>query len=100
MAILSPYGPQVNAPRKGLMSKWPFVTPVGFVAFGVLVPLAITSSHAMIRRLGARAWQNLRRCASGWRMWDGRPSQQILRISRQRRAVETAASPRLTATIS
>ena len=39
--------------------KRPFVT-VGFAAFILLVPLAATSSHAMMRRLGRR-WQQLHR---------------------------------------
>jgi sulfoxide reductase heme-binding subunit YedZ len=38
--------------------KRPFVT-VGFVAFVLLVPLAATSTNAMVRRLGARRWQRL-----------------------------------------
>lgn len=33
----------------------------GMVAFGLMVPLAATSSHAMIRRLGGRRWQELHR---------------------------------------
>lgn len=39
--------------------KRPFVT-VGFAAFVLLIPLAATSTHAMIRRLGRR-WQQLHR---------------------------------------
>lgn len=39
--------------------KRPFIT-VGFTAFVLLVPLAATSTHAMIRRLGRR-WQPLHR---------------------------------------
>lgn len=39
--------------------KRPFIT-VGFGAFLLLVPLAITSTHAMMRRLGRR-WQQLHR---------------------------------------
>jgi len=39
--------------------KRPFVT-VGFAAFVLLVPLAATSTHAMMRRLGRR-WQLLHR---------------------------------------
>ena len=38
--------------------KRPFIT-VGFAAFVLLVPLAVTSTNAMVRRLGARAWQRL-----------------------------------------
>ncbi|WP_296754728.1 protein-methionine-sulfoxide reductase heme-binding subunit MsrQ [Thiobacillus sp.] len=39
--------------------KRPFVT-VGFAAFILLIPLAATSNHAMMRRLGRR-WQRLHR---------------------------------------
>lgn len=39
--------------------KRPFVT-VGFAAFLLLIPLAATSTHAMMRRLGRR-WQQLHR---------------------------------------
>lgn len=39
--------------------KRPFIT-VGFSAFVLLIPLAITSTHAMMRRLGRR-WQQLHR---------------------------------------
>lgn len=40
--------------------KRPFVT-VGFAAFVLLVPLALTSNAFAIRRLGGRGWQNLHR---------------------------------------
>ena len=40
--------------------KRPYIT-VGFAAFALLVPLAATSSNAMVRRLGGRRWQNLHR---------------------------------------
>lgn len=40
------------------IGKRPFIT-VGFTAFILMLPLAITSSNAMIRRLGARRWQSL-----------------------------------------
>ena len=39
--------------------KRPFIT-VGFAAFALLIPLAATSTHAMMRRLGRR-WQMLHR---------------------------------------
>jgi len=39
--------------------KRPFIT-VGFTAFVLLIPLAATSTHAMMRRLGRR-WQHLHR---------------------------------------
>jgi len=40
--------------------KRPFIT-LGFIAFCLLVPLAVTSNKAMIRRLGGRRWQDLHR---------------------------------------
>jgi sulfoxide reductase heme-binding subunit YedZ len=40
--------------------KRPFIT-VGFVTFVILVPLAATSTHAMVRRLGGLRWQRLHR---------------------------------------
>jgi sulfoxide reductase heme-binding subunit YedZ len=40
--------------------KRPFIT-VGFAAFALLIPLAVTSTNAMVRRLGARRWQWLHR---------------------------------------
>ena len=36
---------------------------VGFAAFLLLVPLAITSTNGMVRRMGFRAWQRLHRLA-------------------------------------
>jgi sulfoxide reductase heme-binding subunit YedZ len=36
---------------------------VGFAAFVLLIPLAITSTNAMVRRLGFRSWQRLHRLA-------------------------------------
>jgi sulfoxide reductase heme-binding subunit YedZ len=42
--------------------KRPFIT-AGFSAFVLLVPLAITSTSGMIRRLGGRAWRRLHRLA-------------------------------------
>ncbi|SFG16300.1 sulfoxide reductase heme-binding subunit YedZ [Duganella sp. CF458] len=38
--------------------KRPFIT-VGFTAFVLLVPLAVTSTNAMVRRLGGKRWQLL-----------------------------------------
>lgn len=38
--------------------KHPFVT-AGFAAFVLLIPLALTSSNAAVRRLGGRRWQTL-----------------------------------------
>jgi methionine sulfoxide reductase heme-binding subunit len=40
--------------------KRPFIT-AGFTAFVLLVPLAVTSTAGMIRRLGGRRWQMLHR---------------------------------------
>ncbi len=44
----------------GDIVKRPFIT-VGMFAFLVLVPLAVTSNNAMVRRLGGPAWQRLHR---------------------------------------
>jgi sulfoxide reductase heme-binding subunit YedZ len=38
--------------------KRPYIT-IGMAAFAILVPLAITSNNAMIRRLGAESWKRL-----------------------------------------
>jgi sulfoxide reductase heme-binding subunit YedZ len=40
--------------------KRPYIT-VGMLAFSILLPLAVTSNAAMIRRLGGAAWQRLHR---------------------------------------
>lgn len=40
------------------IAKRPYIT-VGMAAFALLVPLAITSNNAMIRRLGGKAWARL-----------------------------------------
>jgi methionine sulfoxide reductase heme-binding subunit len=42
------------------IAKRPFIT-VGFAAFLLLIPLAATSTNAMVKRLGARRWQLLHR---------------------------------------
>lgn len=42
------------------IAKRPFIT-VGFAALVLMVPLAMTSTNAMVRRLGARRWQALHR---------------------------------------
>ncbi len=44
------------------VAKRPFVT-AGFSAYVLLVPLAITSTAGMIRRLGGRRWRRLHRLA-------------------------------------
>jgi sulfoxide reductase heme-binding subunit YedZ len=38
--------------------KRPFIT-IGFVCFMLLLPLAITSTNNMVKRLGGKAWQRL-----------------------------------------
>jgi sulfoxide reductase heme-binding subunit YedZ len=40
--------------------KRPFIT-VGFACLVLMLPLAITSTNAMVRRLGAKRWQSLHR---------------------------------------
>jgi sulfoxide reductase heme-binding subunit YedZ len=40
------------------VGKRPFIT-VGFAAFVLLIPMALTSSAGWVRRLGGRAWQRL-----------------------------------------
>ncbi|WP_343732047.1 protein-methionine-sulfoxide reductase heme-binding subunit MsrQ [Duganella sp.] len=40
--------------------KRPFIT-VGFIAFVLLIPLAVTSTNGMIKRLGGKQWQWLHR---------------------------------------
>ncbi|MGE0448722.1 MAG: sulfite oxidase heme-binding subunit YedZ [Vicinamibacterales bacterium] len=40
--------------------KRPFIT-IGFTALALMVPLAVTSTAGMIRRLGGRRWQRLHR---------------------------------------
>ena len=42
------------------VAKRPYIT-VGFLAFLLLIPLALTSTAASIRRLGGRRWQMLHR---------------------------------------
>jgi methionine sulfoxide reductase heme-binding subunit len=44
------------------IAKRPFIT-VGFLALVLLVPLAVTSTHGMVRRMGFPAWQRLHRLA-------------------------------------
>ncbi len=40
--------------------KRPFIT-VGFASFVLLIPLAVTSNDAMVRRLGVKRWRQLHR---------------------------------------
>ncbi len=42
------------------IAKRPYIT-VGFSAFALLIPLAVTSTSGMIRRLGGRRWRQLHR---------------------------------------
>jgi sulfoxide reductase heme-binding subunit YedZ len=44
------------------IAKRPFIT-VGFLALVLLVPLAVTSTNRMVRRLGFPVWQRLHRLA-------------------------------------
>jgi sulfoxide reductase heme-binding subunit YedZ len=44
----------------GDIYKRPFIA-VGFTAFALMIPLAVTSTSGMIRRLGGRRWQALHR---------------------------------------
>jgi len=44
------------------IAKRPFIT-VGFAGFVLLIPLAVTSTNAMVRRLGSKRWQALHRLA-------------------------------------
>jgi len=44
------------------VAKRPFIT-AGFTAYLLLVPLAVTSTAGMIRRLGGRRWRRLHRLA-------------------------------------
>jgi sulfoxide reductase heme-binding subunit YedZ len=44
------------------LAKRPFIT-VGFLAWLLLVPLALTSTDAMVRRLGFEKWKRLHRVA-------------------------------------
>jgi len=42
------------------IAKRPYIT-VGFASFLLLIPLAVTSTNAMQRRLGGKRWQRLHR---------------------------------------
>ena len=44
------------------IAKRPFIT-VGFLALVLMVPLALTSTRASVRRLGFRRWQRLHQMA-------------------------------------
>ena len=42
------------------IAKRPYIT-VGFASFLMLIPLALTSTNRMVKRLGGRRWQRLHR---------------------------------------
>ena len=44
--------------------KRPFIT-AGATAFALMIPLAVTSTAGMIRRLGGKTWRRLHRLAYG-----------------------------------
>lgn len=61
--FLTYLGPDQSFDFAGMLkdvAKRPFVT-VGFTAFVLLIPLAVTSTAGWIRRLGGRRWQMLHR---------------------------------------
>jgi sulfoxide reductase heme-binding subunit YedZ len=61
--FLTYLGPDQSFDLKAIwkdVAKRPFVT-VGFTAFVLLIPLALTSTAGWIRRLGGRRWQMLHR---------------------------------------
>jgi methionine sulfoxide reductase heme-binding subunit len=61
--FLTYLGPDQSFSLSGMwldVAKRPFIT-VGFVAFLLLIPLAVTSTSAWIRRLGGKRWARLHR---------------------------------------
>jgi sulfoxide reductase heme-binding subunit YedZ len=61
--FLTYLGPDQSFSLSGMLKdvvKRPFIT-VGFAAFLLLVPLAVTSTRGWIRRLGGQRWQQLHR---------------------------------------
>jgi sulfoxide reductase heme-binding subunit YedZ len=61
--FLTYLGPDQSFNFAGMLKdvgKRPFIT-VGFAAFVLLIPLAITSTTGWIRRLGGKRWQALHR---------------------------------------
>jgi len=46
------------------IAKRPYIT-VGFACFMLLIPLAVTSTNAMVRRLGAKRWQRMHKMIYG-----------------------------------
>jgi methionine sulfoxide reductase heme-binding subunit len=62
--FLTYLGPDQSFNLRGMWKdvvKRPFIT-VGFAAFVLLIPLAITSTAGWIRRLGGKRWQTLHKC--------------------------------------
>ena len=57
--LLFDQGLDVHAIAKDILKR-PYIT-IGMFAFAILVPLAITSNAAAIKRMGAAAWQKLHR---------------------------------------
>lgn len=57
--LLFDQGLDAHAIAKDILKR-PYIT-IGMFAFAILVPLAITSNNAMIKRMGAAAWQKLHR---------------------------------------
>src|SRR5262249_61658310 len=61
--FLTYLGPDQSFSFSGMLrdvAKRPFIT-VGFAAFLLLIPLAVTSTAGWIRRLGGKRWQMLHR---------------------------------------
>ena len=61
--FLTYLGPDQSFSFSGMLkdvAKRPFIT-VGFAAFALLIPLALTSTAGWIRRLGGKRWQMLHR---------------------------------------
>ncbi len=57
--LLFDQGLDAHAIVKDILKR-PYIT-IGMAAFAILIPLAITSNNAMIKRMGASAWQKLHR---------------------------------------
>ncbi len=57
--LLFDQGLDAHAIAKDILKR-PYIT-IGMFAFSILVPLAVTSHNAMIKRMGASAWQKLHR---------------------------------------
>lgn len=57
--LLFDQGLDAHAIAKDIVKR-PYIT-VGMFAFAILIPLAVTSNNAMIKRMGAAAWQKLHR---------------------------------------